>query len=371
MSSLENLETRSNRMKRLFFFLVLLLSITSLVYAQWEFFEHRYKYKLSDVLRADRFVKKDIYWEGYRKGKLVGYVFLSKDLTGDLLGYSGKHMETLIGMDTEGRITGVKVIYHSEPIVLIGLKEDNYKRFIKQYPGKSIRSPLKLGKDISMDAITGATVTAMVQNAIIAGSARKVASKVGILKVREAKKKRKLSTRYVRMTWKELLREGAVKNLRISYSDLGLKGDEIYLDLYFGLVVPPSIGRNVLGQRSYRDIMGRLKGGESAIFVFGRGKGSFKGSGYVRGGIFDRFNIEQNNKVFVFRDKDYRIMTEIAANGAPEIKEGGVFIIRGKDFDPTMPFRFNLTLPFRVGARKIFKSFTVEYRLPERFLEAQ
>lgn len=358
-------------MKKLSFFLVLLLSITSLVYAQWEFFEHRYKYKLSDVLKADRFVKKDLYWEGYRNGKVVGYVFLSKQLTKDLVGYSGKHMETLIGMDTEGRITGVKVIYHSEPIVLIGLKEDNYKRFIKQYPGKNIKSPLKLGKDVSMDAITGATVTAVVQNAIIVGSARKVASKLGILKAREAKRKRSLSTRYVRMTWKELLREGAVKNLRIPYSDLGLKGGDIYLDLYFGLAVSPSIGRNVLGERAYRDIMGRLKEGESAIFVFGRGKGSFKGSGYARGGIFDRFNIEQNNKVFVFRDKDYRIMTEIAAEGAPEIKEGGVFIVRGNEFDPTMPFRFTLTLPFRVGAKKIFKSFTVEYRLPERFLEEQ
>ena len=301
----------------------------------------------------------------------MGYVFLSKDLTGDLVGYSGKHMETLIGMDTEGRITGVKVIYHSEPIVLIGLKEDNYKLFIKQYPGKSIKNPLKLGKDISMDAITGATVTAMVQNAIIAGSARKVATKVGILKVEEAKTTKRLSNRYVPMTWKELLSEGAIKNLRISYNDLGLKGRDIYLDLYFGLLVPPSIGRNVLGARAYSDIIGRLKKGESAIFVFAKGKGSFKGSGYVRGGIFDRFNIEQNNRVFVFRDKDYRIMTEIAAKGAPKIKEGGVFIIRARGFDPTVPFRFNLTLPYRVGAKKIFKSFTVEYRLPERFLESR
>ncbi len=356
-------------MRKLSFFLVLLFSVTSLAYAQWEFFEHRYKYKLSDVLEADRFIKKDLYWEGYRNGKIVGYVFLSKQLTADLVGYSGKHMETLVGMDTDGRITGVKVIYHSEPIVLIGLKEDNYKRFIKQYSGKSIKSPLKIGKDIAMDAITGATVTAVVQNAIITGSARKIASKVGILEAQGARKKRGLSTRYVPMTWKELLREGAVKNLRITNSDLGLKGDDIYLDLYFGLAVSPSIGRNVLGEKAYSDLMGRMKEGESAIFVFGRGKGSFKGSGYARGGIFDRFNIEQNNKVFVFKDKDYRIMTEIAAEGSPDIKEGGIFIVRGKEFDPASAFRFTLTLPVRIGAKKIFRSFTVEYVLPERFLE--
>ncbi len=356
--------------KRLVFMTVLFVLLPCVVFGQWEFFEHRYKYKLSDVLKAERFVKKDGYWEGYSKdNKLVGYVFLSKDWTKDLVGYSGKHMETLIGMDTKGKLTGVKVIFHSEPIVLIGLKEDNYKKFIEQYPGKSIEIPLRVGKEISMDAITGATVTAVVQNAIILGSAKKVATKVGILKAKVAKKHRKISNKYTKLSWKELLKSGAVKHLKISYKELGLKGKGTYLDVYFGLVNPPAIGRNVIGDRAYADIMKRLKKGQSAIFVFGKGKGSFKGSGYARGGVFDRFNIEQGSKVYVFRDKDYRIMTDIYADGAPAIKEGGVFIIRSTEFDPTQPFKFNLILPYRIGGKKMFKSFTVQYSLPESLME--
>ncbi len=356
-------------MKRLIILIFLFVMLAPVKgYSQWEFFEHRYKYKLTDVLEADRFEKKDGYWEGYRGNRLVGYVFLSKEWTKKLVGYSGKHMETLIGMDTEGRLTGVKIIFHSEPIVLIGLKEKNYQDFMKQYKGRSIKEELTVGKQISMDAITGATVTAVVQNAIILGSARKVAAVTGMMQF--AKKKRgKISTKFRRLTWKELLESGAVRNLRVTSESLGMKSKEVYLDLYFAVVTPPSIGRSLLGDRLYSDIMKRLKNGGSAIVVFARGKGSFKGSGYARGGVFDRFNIEQQDRVFVFRDRDYRIVTEIKATGAPDIREGGVFIVRDAEFDQTSPFRFNLILPFRIGAKKEFKSFGAEYRLPERFLE--
>ena len=47
----------------------------------------------------------------------------------------------------------------------------------------------------------------------------------------------------------------------------------------------------------------------------------------------------------VFRDKDYRILLQIQAEGAPQMKEGGLFIIRGKDFKETRPFTFSAVLP--------------------------
>jgi len=348
----------------------LILSCPLIGYAdQWKFFEHRYSYKLEDVLQATRFVQKKGYWEGYRDNKLIGYVFISKDWAGKLVGYSGKHLETLIGMDTNGTITGVKLLFHSEPIVLIGLKEDNYLDFIKQYRGKNIKNALSVGREISMDAITGATVTAVVQNSIILESARRVAAETGITRAAKGKGRR-ISQRYTPLSWDELKSSAAVKNLVIRSSDIGLGGDEIYLDLYLSVVTPPSIGRNLLGDNLYRDIMGRLKKGDSAIAIFSRGKGSFKGTGFVRGGVFDRFNIEQGAKVYVFTDRDYRVLSDLHAKGAPSINEGGVFIMRNKDFDPTEPFKLNLTLPFRVSAtKKEFKSFFIDYEIPERFTE--
>ena len=336
---------------------------------QWKLFEHRYSYKLEDVLQASKFVQKKGYWEGYKDNKLVGYVFISKDWTGKLVGYSGKHLETLISMDTNGVITGVKLLFHSEPIVLIGLKEESYLEFIKQYKGKNIKNPMSVGSEISMDAVSGATVTAVVQNSIILESARRVADASGVMKVAKGKA-RKLSRKYAALTWEELKKSGALKNITVKHKDLGLEGEDAYLDLYVGVVMQPSIGRNLLGDALYKDVMGKLKNGESAIAIVSRGKGSFKGTGFVRGGVFDRFNIEQGAKVYMLKDRDYRVLSELYAKGAPSINEGGIFVIRDKDFDPTEPFRLNLVLPYRVSAtKKEFKSFYVEYAVPERFTE--
>ncbi len=338
-------------------------------YGQWDFFEHRYKYKLEDVLQVPKFVEKNGYWEGYRDGKLVGYVFLSKNWTKKLVGYSGKHLETLIGMDTSGTITGVKIIFHSEPIVLIGLKEENYQKFINQYKGKNILQNLSVGNDISMDAVTGATVTAVVQNAIILRSAKKVASQIGMIKFNKDTTDLKISKKFTPLNWEELLNSKAVKNIVVNSKDVGMDGEEAYLDLYFGIATVPSIGRSVLGDKLYKETIGRLKKGESAIFIFSRGKGSFKGSGFARGGVFDRISLEQKDRGYVFKDKDYRILTDIKSDNAPAIREGGLFIIRGKDFNPTNTFKFNLMFSYRVGSKKEFKSLSIDYKIPARFLE--
>jgi len=336
---------------------------------QWKLSEHRYDYKLEDVLQASKFVQKKGYWEGYRDNKLVGHVFISRDWTKKLVGYSGKHLETLIGIDTNGSITGVKLLFHSEPIVLIGLKEESYLDFIKQYKGKNIKNPLSVGREISMDAITGATVTAVVQNSIILETARRVSAETGLIKVAKGRGK-KVSQKYTVLTWDELKKSGGVKNLVISSKELGLEGDEAYIDLYIGIITPPAIGRNLLGDNLYKDVMERLKSGESAIAIFSRGKGSFKGTGFVRGGVFDRFNIEQGARVYMLTDKVYRVLSDLNAKGAPAINEGGIFTIRDKDFDPTEPFKFNLVLPYRVSVtKKEFRSFVIEFEMPQRFTE--
>jgi len=347
---------------------VIWFPLTSTAYTKLGIFAHTYKYKPEDVLEAKKFVQKKGYWEGYRDNRLVGYVFLSKDWTKDLLGYSGKHLETLIGMDTKGVLTGVKIVSHSEPIVLIGLKEENYHKFINQYPGKSIKQDFTVGKNISIDAVTGATVTAVVHNAIIFRSARKVASAVGMMATTRGVT-RKISKKVLPLTWEALLDSAAIKNIAISSKELGKEGDDIYLDLYFGPVNVPSIGRNVLGDKRYKTTIRGLKEGESSVFVLARGEGSFKGSGYARGGIFDRFNITQEGRQIFFRETDYQFFTGIKAQGAPAMKEGGLFTIRAKDFDPAAPFRLNLVLPYYIKGKKEFRTFNSDYKIPEMFLE--
>ncbi|MDO9165626.1 MAG: FMN-binding protein, partial [Rhodoferax sp.] len=109
------------------------------------------------------------------KKKLLGYVMLSTDIT-DTPAYSGKPVVTLMGMDIKGRFVGIKVLKHSEPILLLGIPESALLNFNKQYIGKSVADKIEVGQSrpdedvLGVDAISGATVTVIAQNQVMMAS---------------------------------------------------------------------------------------------------------------------------------------------------------------------------------------------------------
>ncbi len=111
---------------------------------------------------------------------------LSTDIT-DTPAYSGKPVVTLIGMNTEGRFVGVKILKHSEPILLLGIPESALIAFNNQYLGKFVGDNIEIGRSrpeeeiIGLDAISGATVTVIAQNQVMMTSGAAVARQVGIL----------------------------------------------------------------------------------------------------------------------------------------------------------------------------------------------
>ena len=103
----------------------------------------------------------------------------------------------------------------------------------------------------------------------------------------------------------------------------------------------------------------------------GRGKYSFKGSGYVRGGIFDRIHLIQGENTVRFHDKQHRRLGTLAAEGAPDFTELDIFKIPANSgFDPAEPFRIQLLVQRSVGAiDKVFTTFDLGYQTPEDYVE--
>ena len=126
----------------------------------------------------------------------------------------------------------------------------------------------------------------------------------------------------------------------------------------------------MLGEAEARNLRAWLGEGEHAVAVVGRGLYSFKGSGYVRGGVFDRIVLIQDDVSVRFRDRDHRRMGPIAAEGAPDFAERDLFRIPADaGFDPTRPFRLQLLVQREVAAiEKVFTTFELGYRLPARYL---
>ena len=58
----------------------------------------------------------------YGGDRLLGHVYLNSDLT-NAVGYSGKPIHILVGIDPQGVVRGIKLVDHKEPIILIGIPE--------------------------------------------------------------------------------------------------------------------------------------------------------------------------------------------------------------------------------------------------------
>ncbi len=321
------------------------------------------------------------YVEAYDKAgadkKLLGYVMLSTDIT-DTPAYSGKPVVTLIGMDTQGVFVGVKVLKHSEPILLLGIPESALLNFNAQYLGKSVADKIEVGQSrpdedvLGLDAISGATVTVIAQNQVMMASGSSIARQVGILAPTVREPARFVTTGQ-RLTWDELVKQGAVQRLRVMPEQVGLeRGPEPFIELWFGDLNQPDIGKSVLGENSWNNLRLQLKEGENAFFVVRTGGAeSFKGSGFVRGGIYDRVQVRQGADAFTFRDLDAMNLYGIEAAGAPSFNESAIFIIRSPSFSAAYPWKLSF-LGNRVdratGARS-FTSFDAPYWLPAATLE--
>jgi len=119
----------------------------------------------------------------YANGGLIGYAFLTADMV-RIPAYSGSPIGVLVGIGTDGRIAGARIVRHEEPILAAGISETRLAEFVDQYRGKPADGRIVVGAAregyAAVDAISGATISVMVINASIARAVRMVAESRGI-----------------------------------------------------------------------------------------------------------------------------------------------------------------------------------------------
>lgn len=341
----------------------------------------------------------------YRGEKQLGLVYVTTDVV-PTRGYSSKPIDTMIALSNEGEIVGAKLVHHQEPIVLIGIPESKVKDFIAGYIGWNfVKAPPKAG-DLPSEMISGATVTLMVINDSVHRSVKEIVRKyrVGTPQVEALPSAQSseqvassVQTRPRRMvnqakqdvmTWQEMLANGAVSKLHLSVEQVNklFEGnskasatdypeppphDDTFIDVYVALADQASIGKSLLGETAYQALMSRLKPNQHAIIVAGEGRYSWKGNGYVRGGIFDRIEIIQGDAGFRFTDAQHERLIELAAADAPKFKEVSLFVTpEHTQFDGAEPWRLQLMIHRVVGVNdKAFTHADLPYQLPEGFYQ--
>ncbi|MCR4331631.1 MAG: FMN-binding protein, partial [Sulfuricaulis sp.] len=119
----------------------------------------------------------------YQGQRLLGYAYLTDDVL-RIPAYSGHPINTLVGFDLQGRIVGLRIVEHQEPILVVGISEERLQRFVSQYKDKSVFDHVVIGAgaegEVAIDTISGATITVMVENATLMRSVRRVAESRGL-----------------------------------------------------------------------------------------------------------------------------------------------------------------------------------------------
>ncbi len=307
----------------------------------------------------------DLIEENNGKEKLINYLFYTTDIN-DIGAYSGKPLEILISLKNNGIIIdNLKLIKHSEPILLTGIPIEKLLEAICFYKGKNISKKINIGDDstgeISIPIIAGATVTSLILHETILDTSREVSKLLGKISEDDLSQGG-LTSEFKKLTWEDLNTIGAIKNFKLNSNfkeNISENDESLLIDIYFADLKHPSIGKNLLGSTGYEELFKELKSTDSAIIILNNGEWSFKGSGFVRGGIYDRFRIEQGNNVFTFRDSNFKNVYDLELIDIEDFREAGIFIINNSKYKEWKGW--NLALLHN------YNTYYAKYDMPKKF----
>jgi NosR/NirI family transcriptional regulator, nitrous oxide reductase regulator len=319
----------------------------------------------------------------YQGDKIVAYVFSTLDIIA-APGYATTPFDVIGGVDLGGNITGAQVVFHNEPHIVDSARR---QRLLDTFLAREAGRPLRADANgLPPDFVAGATVSARAMRAALLTTAGLV------LRARVVRPAVSVPTLDVegfkRMSWDELLAEGAVVRRRVTAGEVAAalakagasdskldvplgKPDDLYVEFVTGLLTPPAIGGNLIGVLKLEEYKGGMPSGAQAIFVACNGPYDFLGTRFFREGHFDRLRLTQDGHSFGFVQDDYR-WTSPYAEGIRGQQNAGLFALPA-GFDPLRPWRLELlvngagaagagTAPVTAGPVTV--AFGLDYKIP-------
>ncbi|MEM7642000.1 MAG: 4Fe-4S binding protein [Pseudomonadota bacterium] len=282
--------------------------------------------------------------------------------TWDLLratGYSGKPLDILVAVDAGGTITGAELIAHAEPILTLGISDQDIADYVNGFAGLRM-GPDKIEGD-APDIISRATVsTGVIRDSILHTARLLTQSDRGGLE----------RVRFEPATWAALERMGAFATRSVTLRDAATAlpdaippipdQDGTFLEVWVSVLDPATIGQNLLGPSGFRRAMAALPADHDAMLIASRGLHSHRGTAWRQSGTFDRIALEQDGQTHVPTADGYQRLNQFEADGAPEVKEASLFAIPRDRIDLARPFTvtilatrgdatFPIALPFTLG----------------------
>ncbi len=329
---------------------------------------------------------------------LVGYAFESIDLA-PIPGFSGTPVNLLIALNTSGEFIDVAVLSHHEPVFLGGVGEEPLVKFLSQYRGVSLKQSVKIGSgtaqasrvgstNVYLDGVAKATASVRIINQSALSGALKVArARLGYSGGRDPDLIAHVrSDVFEPKTWRELGDSGLVQHLFLRNRDVerayaGTEGagvdpealarpDEPFIDIYAAVATVPTVGRNLLSERAWQAMNGRIDPGDHVLLVMSRGRYSFVNEDFVRNSIPDRLSLRQSGLAIEMRDLD--LDAAVRDIGQPGFETWKAFRVLGQSgLDPGLPVQLSVRVTRAKGIiypERFARDFTLDVSIPERYL---
>jgi transcriptional regulator of nitric oxide reductase len=310
-------------------------------------------------------------------GRVLGYAFSTREVSGSV-GYSGRPIDIVAAVTAQGVVAGAAIVAHEEPILVIGIPREALAAYVANFRGFDVGATdaVRAAGPVrsAPQAVAGASVTSAVIRDAILRSAR------AVLRGRDAKTvagtPRLDRETLRRLSWPALVAEGAVRKLQVTRGEAArLRGgqdgepDKSFIELWLALATPPAIGESLLGQRVFESALAQAGPDDDLVLIGASGLYSFMGTEWRRSGVFERVEIVQGATTVRLKAADYTRIAALRAPAAPELREIGLFrIARSSGFDPTKPFRLDVTLARDPPAPDPPPVVSLEYRIPDRYV---
>lgn len=329
----------------------------------------------------------------YQLQELLGYAYESLDLS-RLQGFAGKPVSMLIGLDSRGRFSGVRILNHHEPVFLHGLGEEPLFDFISQYEGRSLTEQIIVstsgnrsardseGNVVVFDGVSKATVSVLIINDTILSSALKVARNK-LEGFSQDAPTRARPEFYQALSWQELVERGYLGHYRLSpvefeqrtgrslsdYPDMPQPTpDEPFTELFFGYINSPMVGRNLLGDEGFAQLKERIGSDAQIMAVLSRGLYPHLSDNFTPGSSPDRLGLQQNNLAVEIRDINvFDQNIRLNAEGMPNMDVGTLFRVGGNaGFNPGAEATLTMNVTLR---RNHLVSDTTSLDIPVTFAD--
>lgn len=203
---------------------------------------------------------------GSSEAELIGYVFTTPDLPPVQLGFSGP-IDMLVGMDLQGRLTGVKVLHYRESYRSFRGDFIVTSGFPEQFRNKNIEDEFRVGRDV--DGMSRATISSWAAARGIRNAARRVAQAYlrDFTFVTAAIYTSSALLLLQQKSWEELIDSDFVKQLSVPLDDL------TELRLFVAYMGHYGLGELLVGASDYsnadREASSRVEDGSMLLIGVG------------------------------------------------------------------------------------------------------